>query len=121
MPLSLDSINGQRGGHPEAVFYCPSLLKTGRATGKSSLKTNLITGNTAVGEAIPPHFQFPTKDKTSETDKIRVELVTYMPRVRGNFGAPEEQAWPITVGMNSRGGMDDVELNDCLSNSLIPL
>ena len=52
---------------------------------------------------------------------MRLELVAYMPHVRVNFGAPEEQAWPITVGMNARGGMDDVEFNEYLSYSLIPL
>ena len=44
-----------------------------------------------------------------------------MPHVRGKSGTPEEQAWTITVGMNARGGMDDVEFDDYLSNSLIPL
>ena len=52
---------------------------------------------------------------------MRVELVAYMPHVHGNFGAPEEQAWTITIGMNARGGMDDVEFDEYLSNSLIPL
>ena len=44
-----------------------------------------------------------------------------MPHVRGKFGAPEEQARTITVGMNEKGGMDDVEFNAYLFNSLIPL
>ena len=50
-----------------------------------------------------------------------MELVAYMPHVRGKFGAPEEQAWPITIGINARGGMDNVEFDEYLSNSLIPL
>ena len=54
-------------------------------------------------------------------DKLRVDLVAYIPHVRGKFGAPEDQAWNITVGMNARGGMGDVEFDDYLSNSLIPL
>ena len=61
------------------------------------------------------------KAQTAETEKLRVEWVAYMPHVRGKFGAPEEQAWPITVGLNAKGGMEDVEFNECLSNSLIPL
>ena len=44
-----------------------------------------------------------------------------MPHVSGKFGAPEEQTFPITVGMNAKGGMDDVEFDEYLSNSLIPL
>ena len=45
-----------------------------------------------------------------------MELVAYMPNVRGKFGAPEEQAWSITVGMNARGGMEDLESDKYLSN-----
>ena len=44
-----------------------------------------------------------------------------MPHVSGKFGAPEEKACSITVGMNAKGGMDDVEFDEYLSNSLIPL
>ena len=103
------------------VFHCPILPQTGSAMGKSSMTTTLITGSTAAGEAIPPHFQFSKKAQTAETDKLRVDLVAYMPHVREKFGAPEEQSWPITVGMNERGGMDDVEFDEYLSKSLIPL
>ena len=103
--LSLDGSNGQRGGRPEEVFYCPSLPQTVRATRKSSLTTTLITGGTASEEAIPPQFQFLAKAQTAETEKLRLELVAYMPHVRGKFGAPEDQAWNITVGMNARDGM----------------
>ena len=75
------------------------------------MTTTLITGSTDAGESIPPHFQFLTKAQTVEMEKLRVDLVAYMPYVRGKFGAPGEQAWPITVGMNARGGMDDVEFD----------
>ena len=108
--LSINGSNRQRGGSPEAVFYCPSLPQTGRAMGKSSLMTTLITVSTAAGEAIPPKFQFLINCQTEEMDKLRVDLVAYMPHVRGKFGAQKDQAWPINVGMNSRGGMDDVEI-----------
>ena len=119
--LSLDGNNRQRGGHPEAVLYCPRLPQTGRATGKSSMTTNLITGSTAAREAIPKHFQFPMKAQIAETERLSVELVAYMPHVRGNFGAPKEKAWLITVGMNEKGGMDNVEFDEYLSRPLIPL
>ena len=70
--------------------------------------TTLITVSSAAKKAIPPHFQFLTKAQTVETEKLRVELVSYMPHIHGKFCAPEEQEWPITVGMNAKGGMDDV-------------
>ena len=85
------------------------------------MTTTLITGSTAAGESIPPHLQFLTKAQTVETDKLRVELVAYMPHVRGKFGAAEDKSWPIAVGMNAKGGMGDVEFDEYLSNSLIPL
>ena len=44
-----------------------------------------------------------------------------MPHVCGKFVAPKEQAWTITVGMNAKGGMDDVEFDEYLSNSLITI
>ena len=119
--LSLGGSNRHRGGRPEALCYCPSLPQTGSYTGKSIMTTTLITGSTAAGEAIPPRFQFLAKAQTAETEIFRVELVAYMPHFRGNFGAPEEQAWPITVVMNARVSMDDVEFDEYLSNSLIPL
>ena len=109
--ISPNGGNRYRGGRPEAVFYCPSLPQTGRATGNSRLTTTLITGSTAAGEEIPPHFQFLTKTQTVETDKLRVELVVYMPYVRGKCGTTKEQAWPIINGMNAKGVMDDVEFN----------
>ena len=119
--FSLDGSNGHRGGCMEALFYCSRLPQTGRATVKSIMTTTLINGSTAAREAIPTHFQFSKKTQTAETEKLRVDLVAYMSHVRGKFGAPEEQASPIIIGMNAKGGMDDVEFNEYLSNSLIIL
>ena len=48
--------------------------------------TTLITDSTALGEALPPHFQFSTKAQTAETDKLRTAFVAHMPNVVGNFG-----------------------------------
>ena len=61
--LSLVGRKGRRGERPSAVFYSPNLPLSGRPTGKSGLNTNIITGSTVTGEAIPPHFQFSTKEK----------------------------------------------------------
>ena len=119
--LSLDGSSGQRGGRPEAVFYCPGLPQTGRATGKSSLTTTMITGSTGLGEAIPPHFQFSTKAQSAETERLRTALITSIPSIRGKFGNTEERLWPVTIGMNAKGGMDDEEFDQYLLNSLEPL
>ena len=66
--LSLDGSNGQRGGRTEAVFYYPSLPKNGKATGKISLTTTMITGSTTSREAIPYHFQFWINSQIAETE-----------------------------------------------------
>jgi len=84
--LSMDGSKGEQGGRPSAIFYSPNLPQSGRPTGKSGLTTTLITGSTALGEAIPPHFQFSTKAKSDTTMKLRSELVGFMPDTRRKFG-----------------------------------
>ena len=68
--LSLDGSNGQRGGHPEAVFYCPSLPQTGRATGKISLTTTLITGSRHMGSH---SSSLPVFDEGSNSGDVEIE------------------------------------------------
>ena len=81
----------------------------------------LITGSTALGEAIPPHFQFSTKSKSDDTMKLRSELVRYMPDTWGKFGCTERRSWPTTYGMNTKGGMDEGEFEKYLLGSLFAL
>ena len=45
----------------------------------------------------------------------------HMPRVLGQFGWEEERSWPVTFGQNEKGGMDKVEFEKYLLNSIIPL
>jgi hypothetical protein len=52
---------------------------TGRSTSKTALTATMITGSTAAGEALPPHFQFPTKAQSEETMKINIEGPSSMP------------------------------------------
>ncbi len=98
--LSLDGSSGNRGGRPEVVFYDPNLPRLGKATGKTAKTTTMITGSNAAGEALPPHFQFQTAAKSAERERLRMELVKWLPQTRGTFGASEERLWPCTVGMN---------------------
>ena len=80
------------------------------------MTTTLINGSTSARGFIHHHFQFLTKAQTAEMEKLRVELVAYMPHVRGKIGASKEQSWPNTVGMNARVSMDDVDFDEYLSN-----
>ena len=90
-------------------------------TSKSAKTTTMITGSTAVGEALPPHFQFMTAAQTAETQRLRLEMIEWMPSIQGKFGGDENKVYPCTFGMNTKGGMDDEEFHKYIVNSIIPL
>ena len=119
--LSLDGSSGNRGGRPEVHFYDPRLPSLGKATSKSALTTTMIGGSNALGEAVPPHFQFQTSAQTTDTMRLRNDLVRFIPKVRGKFGRDTEFEWSPTFGMNTKGGMDDCEFEKYMMNSLVAL
>ena len=69
----------------------------------------MIAGSTAAGKAILPHFQFSTTSKSEETQRINVNSIAFFPKIQGQFGTCDLKEWPVTIGMNEKGGMDDVE------------
>ena len=81
----------------------------------------MITGSTAAGEPLPPHFQFQTSAQTDEAEAIRIEAMRYMLDVRGTFGHKSEQSFPISFGLNSKGGMDDQEFFEYIKKSIMKL
>ena len=91
------------------------------ATSKSALTSTMIAGSTAKGEALPPHFQFQTKAKTEDKERIRVEVAKFTLDTRGKFGLTEEASLPPTFGLNEKGGMDDAEFEAYLLNAICPL
>lgn len=119
--LSLDGSEGNRGGRPVVVFYDPRFPQVGKGTSKSALTTTMITGSTAAGEALPPHFQFQTAAQTVERERIRRDCVAFMLGTKGKFGGDEEKVWPATYGLNEKGGMDTEEFEKYIKNSIIPL
>ena len=92
--MSLDGSNGNRGGRPTATYYDVRFPQLGKATSKSALSTTMISGSTAAGEPLPPHFQFQTAAQSAEGEAIRIECICYMLDVRGTFGHPTEQSFP---------------------------
>ena len=54
--LSLDGMEGRRGGRPEITLHDPRLPYNGKRTNKDSLTATLVCGNNAAGKALPPHF-----------------------------------------------------------------
>jgi phage terminase large subunit-like protein len=119
--LSLDGSTTTRGGRPAMVLYDPRFPQVGRATSKSSLSVTMIAGSNAAGEAFPPHLQFPSKAKSKEQMRLDYDILDHIPQVRGRFGCEEEHLWPVTFGVNEKGGMDDNEFANYIMNSIVPL
>jgi hypothetical protein len=81
----------------------------------------MITGSNAAGDPIPPHLQFLSKAKMKETMKLQYDVMEHMPCVRGQFGCTELRLWPVTFGVNEKGGMDSEEFEKYDMNSIVPL
>ena len=99
--LSLDGNAGRRGGRPSVTFFDPNLPRTGEATTKSSITTTFITGSTAAGEPVPPHFQFSSKATSFDRERIRRETVAHFHKVKGKHGQNEHGVFPTTVGVST--------------------
>jgi hypothetical protein len=68
--LSLDGSNSNCGGRPTATYYNVCFPQLGKGTSKSALMTTMIRGSTAVGEPLPPHFQFQMSTQTAKAKAI---------------------------------------------------
>ena len=85
--LSLDGLEGRCGGRPGVELNDPNLPAAAyKRTSKSSSTNTTITGSSAAGEPIAPHFQFPTKAKNKDNMKIEYEMLEKMRLVNGQFG-----------------------------------
>ena len=125
--LSVDGSNQRRGGRPAVAFVNPSLPRLGEQVPKSGYSLTLITGSTAAGEALPPHFQFATRATDPARIKIRFDAPRYTKRVRGTFGNRDsdgnlrERIWPCTFASNEKGGMDDQQFKEYIKTNILPL
>ena len=119
--LSLDGSDNVRDGRPEVYLYDPTIHQVGKALSKSSLTSTMITRSNAAGETIVPHFQFQSKAKSDNTMRLQYDVAEHMPHVVSQFGCEEERSWPVTFGQNEKGGMDEVEFEKYLINSIVPL
>jgi len=68
------------------------------------------TGHNSWAKMIPPHFQFQTPASSAEGEAICIEMICYFTPVKGIFGWETEQEYPISFGLNSKGGMDDDDI-----------
>jgi hypothetical protein len=71
----------------------------------------MISGSSASGEPIPPHFQF--------QKSIRIETICYMLNVRGFLGHAVKQLYPVSIVLNNKGGMDDAEFFEYIQKSIM--
>jgi hypothetical protein len=93
----------------------------GIATLKTSLSVMLITGSTAAGKVFPPHIQFQTKAKSTNTAQTDIDAAEHIQHILGQFGCMEVKPWPSTFGMNKKGGMDNEEFAKYMRGSIVPL
>ncbi len=103
----LNRSDGNRGRHPTVTYYNIRFLQLGKATSKSALTTTMISGSNAVGELIPPNFQFQTSAQTAKAEAIWIEMLCYMLDVWATFCHKEVQSFPIFLGLNNKGGIYD--------------
>ncbi len=107
--LALDGGTRQRSRRPSIVYIDKHLPKVGKAYSECSMTIiTITTGSSAAGEAILPHFQFSAMGQSNETMRLKVDILQFMPNITGIFGYNTIQnVWPVTCGMNLKGGMDD--------------
>ena len=108
--LSLDGANGCcAGGRLRVEFYNSSMPVSHRRKFKSSMTITLITGSSAAGEAIAPHFQFPTKAKPGGNEKLKINILLKMKTADGLFGEVKVTQFPTIYRMNEKGGINKIE------------
>ena len=107
--MSLDGGNDNQGGRPTVTYYDVRFPQLGKATSKSALTTIMIGGSNAAGKPIPPHLQFQTLAQTPDAEALHIECIRYMLNVQAAFGHEEIQSFPISLGLNNKGGMEDVD------------
>ncbi len=66
-------------------FVNGGLPAIGLAPSETSQSTTMIPGSNALGEVIPPHFQFSTNAKSDNCECIWLETVKYLKGNRGKF------------------------------------
>ncbi len=60
------------------TYFDVRFPQLGKVTSKSALTTTMISGSTAAGEPLPPHFQFQTSAQTDKAEAIWIEAMRYM-------------------------------------------
>ena len=118
---SIDDTTGNRGGRPPVTFYSAEVSGGATAGNKSGYSSTIICGSNAAGDPFPPHFQLKTMAQTEEGQRMSVNWFEKTHSVIAKFGFPERQSFPCTYGMNEKAGMNAIELDKYIKNSILPL
>ena len=118
---ALDNTTGQRGGRPGIVFYSQDVSGGASRANKTSYSPTIIAGSTASGDPLPVHFQLKTLAQTDAGQKLNINLFEHAKDVYGKYGWPERRAFPCSWGLNEKAGMNAVEFDKYLTNSILPL
>jgi len=51
----------------------------------------------------------------------KCEFNCLLSKIKGKFGNSDSEEWPVTIGMNEKGRMDDVEFRQYFLNRIVPL
>ena len=118
---SIDDTTGQRGGRPPMTFFSSDVSGGATAANKNGYSSTIICGSNAAGEPFPPHFQLKTLAQTTEGQRLSVDWFTHSKNVVAKFGFPCTVSLPCTFGMNEKAGMNSIELDKYIKNSILPL
>ncbi len=81
----------------------------------------MITGISAAGKAIPPHFQFRMTAQHEDNMQCQMEAAAFFPNIHGKFGMDKPRYLGLSVGLNEKGGMVNEEFDNYIRNSILPL
>ena len=101
--MSLDGGNDNQGGRPTVTYYDVRFPQLGKATSKLGLITTMIGRSNDAGKPIQ------TSAQTPDAEALHIECIRYMLNVQAAFGHEEIQSFPISLGLNNKGGMEDVD------------
>ena len=116
---SLDGTSKNGSGRP-GTQYCSTnanIPQPATSTNKSGVSSTIICGSTAAFEPLPPHLQNKS-DALEENKRIDTNIITDAKYTIGTYGFKERTTRPMTVNCNVKGGMDYVEFEKYLKESI---
>ena len=116
---SLDGTSKNGSGRP-GTQYCSTnanIPRPATSTNKSGVSSTVICGSTAAFEPLPPHLQNKS-DALEENKRIDTNIITDAKYTIGTYGFKERTTRPMTVNCNVKGGMDYVEFEKYLKESI---